>query len=204
VMAERDISALADDDFSPTFLRNATAFGVSSRLRGDLVVNNLVGYAVTTGRVLMKSDGTPWRPLVHIEDIARAFLAVIEAPRDKVHLEAYNIGSTTENYRIRDVARIVEEVVPGSEVTFADGAGPDLRNYRVNCDKYAAAFPDRQVEWTVRRGVEELYEAFLRHQLTLEDLTGPRLQRIRHVRGLLDSGSLDSALHWKDEVMSHD
>ncbi|MET0421959.1 MAG: SDR family oxidoreductase [Acidimicrobiia bacterium] len=196
VYAERDLSAMADDTFSPTYLRNATAYGMSYRLRGDLVVNNLVGYAFATGKVFMKSDGTPWRPLVHIEDIARAFLALLEAPRDVVHDEAFNVGATTENYRIRDVAALVEELVPGSSVELAQDAGPDKRNYRVSCDKLANAVPAYQPQWTVRTGIVELVSAYAEAGLTLDDLTGPRLQRIQRVRGLLDDGSITSDLRW--------
>ena len=194
VLAERGLTELADDNFSPVFLRNATAYGVSARLRGDLVVNNLTGYAVTTGEVRLKSDGTPWRPLVHIEDIARAMLAVCEAPLDAVHLQAYNVGRTSENYRIREVAEIVESVVPGSRISFADTAGPDRRNYRVNCDRIAEAIPGFQPVWTVRKGVEELYEAFLRAAMTEADLTGARFQRIARIRELMEAGAIDDSL----------
>jgi nucleoside-diphosphate-sugar epimerase len=192
--------ALADDDFSPTFLRNATAYGLSPRLRGDLVVNNLVGFAFTTGAVLIKSDGTPWRPLVHIADISRAFLAVLTAPTQLVHNEAFNVGATDENYRISEVAAIVEEVVPGSKITYADGGGPDKRCYRVNCDKIRAVLPEFQTDWTVRRGVEELFGAYQRHGLTIDDFQTPRFLRIQHVKKLLADGLIDSRLHWQPQL----
>ena len=187
---------LADDDFSPTYLRNATAYGVSARLRGDLVVNNLTGYAYTIGQVLLKSDGTPWRPLVHIEDIARAFLAVVEAPRELVHNEAFNVGRTEENYRIRDVAGIVESIVPNSVATFAEGASPDLRNYRVDCSKIHDVLPAYQPAWTVPDGVRQLLAAYVAVGLTRDALESTTYQRIRHIRDLLESGRLDDTLRW--------
>jgi nucleoside-diphosphate-sugar epimerase len=194
VLAERDLTPLAEDDFSPTFLRNATAYGVSPRLRGDLVVNNLTGYAVTTGEVLLKSDGSPWRPLVHIEDIARAFLAVVEAPRELVHLQAYNVGRQEETYRIREVAEIVASIVPGSMVKLSAGASPDKRNYRVDCSKIADQLPAFRPQWTVPAGVQELYDAFVQIGLTQERLVGPDLQRIKHILALQQAGALDEDL----------
>lgn len=196
VMAEEHLHELADDDFSPISLRNATAYGVSPRLRGDLVVNNLVGHAFTTGEVFIKSDGSPWRPLVHIEDISRAFLAVLEAPREAVHDEVFNVGATSENYRVRELADFVQATVPGSRVVYAEDAGPDKRNYRVDCDKLPRTVPAFEATWTVPRGVEELYEAYLRHGLTLEDLTGDRFQRHKHVQALQRAGKLDERMRW--------
>jgi nucleoside-diphosphate-sugar epimerase len=197
VWVERDVARLADDSFSPTFLRSATAFGVSSRLRGDLVVNNLVGYAFTTGDVFIKSDGMPWRPLVHIEDIAQAFVAVLEAPRELVHNDAFNVGITSENYRVRDVAGMVAEVVPRSKVTYAGDASPDLRNYRVDCEKIRSRLPAFQPQWTVRKGIEQVYEALCHHGTSAEEFLSSRFIRLKRIRELQTAGALDGMLRWK-------
>ena len=196
VLVERDVSSLADDTFSPTYLRNSTAYGVSPRLRADLVVNNLVGFAHTTGEVLIASDGTPWRPLVHVEDISRAFLAILQAPKEAVHNQAFNVGRTQENYQIRDIAAMVENMVPGSRVKYAEGGGPDLRCYRVNCDKIARTVPGFRPKWTVRRGIEQLYKAYNEHMLTLEEFTGVRYIRIKQLKSLIANSRLDPTLRW--------
>lgn len=195
-LAESGVSKLADDTFSPTFLRNATAYGASSKFRSDLVVNNLSAIAYTTGEVRVMSDGTPWRPLVHVEDIARAFLCMLEAPRDLVHNEAFNVGSTGENYRIRSLAEIVRQAVPGSRVTFAGGAGPDRRDYRVSFERFETTFPHSRPRWKVVDGVRELLTFFERHEMSVSDVTGPRTQRMARVKELISEGLLSSELRW--------
>lgn len=195
VKAERELSGLAGDGFSPTHMRNATVYGVSPRLRADIVVNNLVGLAHTTGEILMKSDGTPWRPLVHVEDVCRAFLAAVEAPREKVHDVAFNVGRTAENYRIREVAEMVAEAMPGTEVAFAEGAGPDPRNYRVDCSRLEETLPGWDPRWTVPDGVRQLRDAFRAHDLDADAFRN-RYVRLRRIGELREEGRLDEDLRW--------
>ena len=197
VLVERDVAALGDDTFTPTYMRNATAYGASPRLRLDVVVNNLVASAVAKGEIFIQSDGTPWRPLVHIEDIGRAFVAVLAAPREVVHNQAFNVGRTTENYRVSEIVDMVREAVPSARVRYAEGAGPDPRCYRVDCSKIAQLLPGFRPEWTVRRGVEELAAAYGRHGMSAETFDGPRFVRMRHIRKLQDEGRLDSSLRWQ-------
>ncbi|MCK5613601.1 SDR family oxidoreductase [Candidatus Pacearchaeota archaeon] len=194
VLTEQDVSAMADENFCPVFLRNATAYGASPRLRFDLVLNNLVAWAVTTGKIMMKSDGSPWRPIVHVEDISRAFAAVLRAPRELVHNRAFNVGNTSDNLQIRDIANIVGQTVPGCEVAFAQGASPDKRCYKVNCDLLPRILPDFKPQWNPLRGAKQLYEAYKEHGVTLAEFEGPRYQRIAQIRKLTDEGIIDAAI----------
>jgi nucleoside-diphosphate-sugar epimerase len=201
-MTEMDVTKMADDNFSPTFLRSATAYGVSPRLRFDLVLNNLVAWAITTGKVHIKSDGTPWRPIVHIEDISRAFLAVLHAPREVIHNESFNVGRTQENYRISEIADIVKATVPGCEIEYAEDAGPDLRCYRVDCEKIAKTLPEFQPQWTAKKGAEELYNTYKKVGLTLDEFEGERYKRIAHIKYLISDGLLNQNLRWQQAVLA--
>ena len=196
VLVERELSSLADDTFSPTYLRNATAYGASPRLRLDIVVNNLTAVALTTGEVRLESDGSPWRPLVHIEDISRAFQAVLEAPLDVVHDEAFNVGLPEDNVQIRDVAEMVCAAVPGSKVSFAEGAGPDLRNYRVDFSKLHDTFPQLGLRWTVKDGIEELVARYYEHHFTYDDFISSRFVRLRRINQLIAGGFINEELRW--------
>ena len=197
ILSEQDLLPLADDDFSPIFLRNATAYGFSPRLRGDLVVNDLVGHALLAGNIGLRSNGMAWRPLVHADDIASAFIALLEAPRDVVHARAYNVGHSDENYLVRDIANLVQEIV-GGEVTFAEGAGADARNYRVTCDRIAAEVPEFKPQWTVRKGIEQLVENYKKYDLQLTDLFGERHQRLKKINSLHAAGRIGSDLRWTE------
>jgi len=201
VKVEQDVSKLADDNFSPTFLRNATAYGVSPRLRFDLVLNNLVAWAFTKGLVYIKSDGTPWRPIVHIEDISRAFIAVLEAPKELIHNEAFNVGRNGDNYQIRDLAEIVIDTVPNSRIEYAPDAGPDKRCYRVDCSKITKVL-NFTPKWDAKKGAAELYEVYQKVGLTLDEFEGSKYQRIAHIKYLISNELLNNELRWQKEKLA--
>ncbi len=196
VYVERDVKEMASDRFSPVFLRNSTAYGVSPRIRFDLVINNLTAWAYTTGRILMKSDGTPWRPLIHIEDITQAFICALRAPRETIHNLSVNVGDNSENYQMRDLAQFVKDTVPNCEIDHAEGAGPDTRSYRVNFDKIHSVFPDFKTTWTAKMGVEQCYQSYVKFGLHKDDYEGIKFKRVAHIKNLISSGELNTDLRW--------
>jgi nucleoside-diphosphate-sugar epimerase len=195
VFVERDVAKLADANFSPTFMRNATAYGASPRLRLDIVLNDFVAAALTKGKIHIKSDGTPWRPIVHIRDIIAAMLRVLDAPKETIHNEVFNVGDTKENYRISELADMVKATVPGCEIEYAPGGGPDKRCYRVSCEKIARILGFKP-QWTAQKGAEELYQSYKTGGLTAEDVDKGRYIRIRNIQRLQNAGKLDGTLHW--------
>jgi nucleoside-diphosphate-sugar epimerase len=197
LLVEKDVSKLADSTFTPVYLRSATAYGVSPKLRFDLVLNNLTAWAYTSGIVLLKSDGLAWRPIVHIEDISRAFIAALNAPRESVHNQIFNVGLNEENYRVRELANIVKETVPNSKVEYAKEAGPDKRSYRVDFSKIARTLPEFRPKWLARSGAKQLYEAYKAFGLKGDTFEGPRYKRLEHLKGLMASNKIGLDLRWK-------
>jgi nucleoside-diphosphate-sugar epimerase len=200
VLVERALAEMADDQFSPTYMRNATAYGASPRLRLDVVLNDFVASAYTKGQVYIKSDGTPWRPIVHIRDIIAAMISVLEAPREAVHNEIFNVGQTAENYRIRDLAAIVEEIVPGCRIEYAPDGGPDKRCYRICCDKIRRVLPNFRPQWNARKGAQELYDGYRAAGLTTAQIASGRYTRLSQLRKLMSDGQVDSSLRWSRQA----
>ncbi|WP_289042596.1 SDR family oxidoreductase [uncultured Aliiroseovarius sp.] len=191
VLAERDLKPLADDDFCPVFLRFATAYGVSPRMRFDIVLNNLIAHAFTTGKILMMSDGTPWRPIIHVEDMARAFLAALDADADAIRGEAFNVCRTENNYQIKELAHIVADTVDGAKIDYASDAGPDNRSYRVSSAKIERLIPGFEPVWDAKRGAQQLYDAVKSYGLQTEDFEGRKYKRLAQLEALVAEGRLD-------------
>jgi nucleoside-diphosphate-sugar epimerase len=198
VKAERAISAMADKNFSPVFIRNGTVYGVSPRMRFDTVLNDLMGSATTTGKVVVHSDGKPWRPVMHVQDVARYFQAIMEAPAEKIHNQAFNAGANELNHQIIELAQISVDTVPNAKLEMVPKPSADQRTYKADFGKFAKTFPDFKFKWNARSGAAELYEAFKRVGLTFEDYKDKKFTRLKWLHYLLDSGRLDGALRWKN------
>ncbi len=200
-LVERDLKPMADDRFSPTFLRNATAYGASPRMRFDIVLNNLAGLAWTTNEIKMVSDGTPWRPLVHALDIAQAIVCALNAPRDVIHNQVFNVGETTHNYTIKEVAEIIAEVFPGCRLSFGD-QGADNRSYRVSFDKIKAGLPGFRCTWDARRGAQQLHDVFRQIDLSADLFNGRGFTRLKQLEYLIRTEQIDQNFFWRDEFSS--
>ena len=198
VKTEEGLEKLATASFSPVFLRNAIAYGISPRMRLDLVLNNLTASAFTRGRVEVKSDGTPWRPMVHVGDIARAFASVLDAPRSRIHNQAFNVGSDRENHQVKDLAELVRERLPQSTVCYASQAEQDPHSYRVAFGKLQKHVPGFKAIWTARIGVAELCDAFKRVGLKADDLEDRNYVRLKQLQYLIQARALDADLRWKE------
>ena len=199
-LCEEDLARMADDDFTPVYMRNGSAYGISSHLRADLVLNNLMGWAFTTGNIRIMSDGSPWRPIVHVEDIARAFAQALVAPKAAVHNQAFNVGPEGENYQVRDLAKIVNELLPKATVEYV-GKNPDPRNYRVSFAKIHASLPGFRPVWNARRGANQLLDGFVAVGLTADAFTGPAYTRLLRLKDLISSGQLDATLRWQPALV---
>lgn len=194
VLAEAELAALADDGFSPVYLRNATVYGVSPALRLDIVVNNLTAWAVATNRIVLQSDGTPWRPQVHVEDVGRAFLAALDAPREVIHDQAFNVGRTDQNFQVREIAEMVGEAIPDAVLEMPKATDPDTRSYRVDFSKFASTFPDTPLEMDVPRGIKELATSFRDNGLAEADF--PLYTRLSVIERRIAAGEMDTSLRW--------
>jgi len=197
VMTEQQVLPMGNKDFSVTSLRNSTAYGASSKLRLDLVVNNLVGWAMVTGQIKILSDGTPWRPIVHAEDIARAFIAVIDAPAERVNKEAFNVGIDSENYRIKEIAEIIGQIIPGCEIVITGEHGSDSRSYRVDFGKIKRQLPEFKPEWNLKTGVQQLQNHYLKYKMNDEKFNGRYFIRLKQIQHLLETKSVDDRLYWR-------
>lgn len=194
-LVERDVRPLADDDFSPTFMRNATAFGASPRMRFDIVLNNLSGLAWTTKEIKMTSDGTPWRPLVHALDICKAIVCALEAPRDIVHNQIFNVGDTANNYRVKEIAEIVAGIFPGCQLSFGT-QGADNRSYRVSFEKINTVLPGFKCDWDAKRGAQQLYEVFSQIDMSEETFTSRGFTRLKQLEYLIRTQQIDKDFFW--------